>query len=426
MFIRILCALAVSMALILSCSDEITNNYYQNTNGAVFGNVVPADSGVVELDGLSDITAPIDAAGFFNIANVAPGKYTLTVRPQNHSKRLFEDVVVGTGVTTQFTNVTIANYPYPIYSVNPPDGSVNVSTYLYMSIVSDEELGIEALNASTSFEPDVFGTWDPYQDDEYGKATGQFRYTFYPYEVLKAATQYTMTIDAESLATHGTALAEDLVTSFTTRQMTVTLYVAKNSYTSRVSRRDFSASLRTQTCMATDSVAKSVRFEPEIEGQWFQGDLYPNCGQVGYAREHRFLLVGQALLRKTTYKAFIDGAPLGTGFKDTIEFVTEGYEVTDVRPRNGYDYVPADNQVLVIFNEPMDTVSVRLAFSVTKVGGDEVPGTFAWDEDRNELMWSHWDNLYAEGTYIIEVTTDAKIESGANLDVGWKSYFKVE
>ena len=82
--------------------------------------------------------------------------------------------------------------------------------------------------------------------------------------------------------------------------------------------------------------------------------------------------------------------------------------------------------MLVIFNEPMDTVSVRLAFSVTKVGGDEVPGTFAWDEDRNELMWSHWDNLYAEGTYIIEVTTDAKIESGANLDVGWKSYFKVE
>lgn len=410
----------------MSCSDEITNIYYQNTNGAVFGNVVPADSGIVELDGLSDITAPIDADGFFNIANVAPGKYSLTVRPQNHSKRFFADVVVGTGVTTQFTNVTIANYPYPIYSVNPSDGSVNVSTYMNVSILSDEVLDTDALNVSTRFEPTLPGAWFPYTVDDYGKALGQFRYTFYSNENLQAGILYTMTIDAEVSSDHGVNLAEDVVTSFMTRPANVTLNLTDNPYTGRVPRRDFEANVLLQTCVATDSVIKAIRFEPEIDGQWFPGDAYPYCGQLGVSHNHHFRLTGEPLLKKTKYRAYIDGTPLGTSLKDSIEFLTEGNEVTDVRPLNGYPGVPTDNQVLVIFNEPMDTASVRQAFSVTKLGGEETHGTFEWNEDRDELMWSHWDNLYSTGTYIIRVTTEAKVESGDFLDVGWESYFKVE
>src|SRR5690606_5164440 len=115
----------------------------------------------------------------------------------------------------------------------------------------------------------------------------------------------------------------------------------------------------------------------------------------------------------------IDYRPLGGAKGDTVEFTTEGYEILDVRPRGGYYGVPVDNQVLVIFNEPMDTASVRLAFSVTRNGGDQVPGTFEWNDDLTELMWSHWDNPYTTGTYIIKVTTDARIITGESLHYDW-------
>src|SRR5690606_10783395 len=100
MYTKLLIGFVLTLALLLACGDDITNIYYDNINGAIFGNVVPADSGIAELTGLTNHTVPIDANGFFNFANIAPGTYTLNLRPDNHGRRLFKNVVVGTGVTT--------------------------------------------------------------------------------------------------------------------------------------------------------------------------------------------------------------------------------------------------------------------------------------------------------------------------------------
>ena len=72
--------------------------------------------------------SPIDANGFFNFANVEPGTYTSELKPQNHGRRLFSDVIVGTGVTTQFRGTTISKYPFPVFSTSPKDGATSVDT----------------------------------------------------------------------------------------------------------------------------------------------------------------------------------------------------------------------------------------------------------------------------------------------------------
>ena len=427
MIARLLLALLIAAALILSCQDQVTNNYYTLSGGAVFGNVVPPDTGTATLNGLASLSTPIDANGYFNFADVPPGIYTLVIQPTNHSKRRLTDVIVGTGITAQFRDTPISRLPYPVYSVSPADSTTGVYTGTYITIRCDEALDLDDLNAKTVFDPPVEGSWGPFYDDYYydkGLAVSA-NYTFRPLYDLTPSTVYHMTVAADVHTSSGGTLDHELKLTFTTREYPTYLDVHRNYYTGSVPRRSFHATLSVYRCVTADSVARAVRFEPEISGIWFKSDLYDRCGEADLAREYDFLASDLPLLPRTTYRVIVERAPLGATGADTTEFHTEGYEVINVLPRNGYYGVPVDNQVLVIFNQPMDTLSSRLAFSVSRVGGGEIPGTFTWNDDRTEMTYSHWDNLYTSGAYVIKMTTEAKTEEGEFLDVGWESYFIV-
>jgi hypothetical protein len=419
---KILTGIIVALALLLACGDDVTNIYYENINGAVFGNVVPADSGSAELDGLTDHFTPIDANGFFNFANVPPGTYTLIIRPDNHSRRQFRDVVVGSGVTEQFRETAISKTPFPIFAISPQDGATSVSTYLYLRIHSDEYLDPADLNGRTTFQPPLSGIWER---DDYPSGSEDKVYYFEPQSEIRPSTTYRLTIAKESLSPSGVDFDEDLVITFTTQDAYVYMQFSPYRFGGRISRRGFRVSATVSRCCDTDSVAKAIRFEPEIPGNWFPGDAYQRCDDEDLDREHDFVAGGTPLLPKTNYLAIIDLGPLGSPAMDTAQFLTEGYEVIDVRPRNGYYDVPIDNGVLIIFNEPMDTLSVRQAFSVTRTGGDAVTGAAGWNDELTDMMWLHPEHPFTTGTYIIKVKTDAKTASGENLDVGWESYFQV-
>ncbi len=419
---KLLLGLVLTLALLLACGDDITNIYYENINGAVFGNVVPADSGIAELSGLTNHTAPIDANGYFNFANVAPGTYTLNLRPDNHGRRQFKNVAVGTGVTTQLRDTPISTLPYPIFATYPENNATGVYNIAYITLYSDEVLDPDDLTARTTIEPPLSGVWAAVSN-AYPSEADKFEYSFVSSGSLKYSTAYQVTIAKDSPS--GVDFDADLVLNFTTRDNELRLQLRNQGVHSHVARRGFTAQATVFTCTDSDSVARAVRFEPEIRGTWFPQTNPQSCIEPGFAIRHDFAAANLPLPPLTTYKAIIDHRPVGGVKGDTIEFTTEGYEILDVRPRHGYYDVPVDNQVLVVFNEPMDTLSVRQAFSVTRNGGNEVPGTFEWNDDLTELMWSHWDNPYPTGTYIIRVSTDAKIITGENLDIGWESFFQV-
>jgi len=424
MYTKLLIGFVLTLALLLACGDDVTNIYYDNINGAVFGNVVPADSGIAELTGLTNHTVPIDANGFFNFANVPPGTYTLNLRPDNHGRRLFKNVVVGTGVTTQMRETPISILPYPIYASYPAVNATGVSTFAGFTLYSDEVLDPTDLDQRTTIEPSLTGKWYTYSD-YYETEVVVNRYIFAAQTALTPSTTYQLTIDKDSPSFSGVNFDSDLVLSFTTRDSDIDLEFNENGRPGHIERRGFRVEATIIPCTASDSIARAIRFEPEILGTWFPQVDLSRCAEPGFAIRHDFAAAGLPLPPRTTYKVIIDYRPLGGVKEDTLAFTTEGYEILDVRPRPGYYDVPVDNQVLVIFNEPMDTLSVRLAFSVTRNGGDQVPGTFEWNDDLTELMWSHWDNPYTTGTYIIKVTTDAKIITGESLDYDWESFFLV-
>jgi len=419
MYTKLLIGFVLTLALLLACGDDITNIYYENINGAVFGNVVPADSGTAELTGLTNHTVPIDANGFFNFANVPPGTYTLNLRPDNHGRRQFKDVTVGTGVTTQLRDTPISTLPFPIYASYPADNAIGVSAVASIRLYSDEVLDPADLDQRTTIEPPLSGFW---VDASLGE-TGKFAYEFASASSLQYSTAYQVTIAKDSPSS--VDFDADLVLNFTTRDNELRLQLRHQGVHGHVARRGFAVQATVFTCTDSDSIARAVRFEPEISGTWYPQTDPQRCIEPGFGIRHDFAAVDLPLPPLTTYKAIIDHRPIGGTKSDTIEFTTEGFEILDVRPRGGYYGVPVDNQVLVIFNEPMDTASVRLAFSVTRNGGDQVPGTFEWNDDLTELMWSHWDDPYTTGTYIIKVTTDAKIITGESLDYDWESFFLV-
>ncbi len=425
MFLRILAGFFLSIMLVLSCGDDITNNYYPSTGGAVFGNVVPADGGLATLYGLVELSTPLDANGFFNFADVPPGTYTLVIRPQSFSRRQFQDVIVGTGITAQYRDVAISKLPFPIYSISPVDSAVGVYVGTGVQILSDEILNIDDLNNKTTFEPAVQGSWLPYDYYDYGEPLATSIYYYALRYALAPSTVYRMVLDREIRTESGQTLDDDLVLTFTTQDVHVYFEFNESRSTNRVSRRGFRASAYIGRCATPDSVSLAIRFEPEISGVWQPSDYYPRCQEVGQAREFDFLATNLPLAPRTTYHAIFDGSFFGSSIEDTSVFLTEGYEVIKVLPRNGYYGVPTDNQVLVVFNEPMDTLSARQALTVTRVGGDEVPGTYAWNAQRTEMMYSHWDHPYTTGQYIIKVTRQALTEAGDTLDVGWDSYFQV-
>lgn len=422
MYTKFLIGFALTLALLLACGDDITNIYYENINGAVFGNVVPADSGIAELTGLTNHTAPIDANGFFNFANVAPGTYTLNLRPDNHGRRQFKNVVVGTGVTTQFRDTKISTLPYPIYASYPAVNATGVYTSANIWLYSDEVLNSIDLNQRTTIIPALSGLWSSYLD-YYESEADQYIYIFASLTELAPSTEYQLTIAKDSPS--GVDFDDDLVLNFTTRDSELRLQFRNQGVHSHVARRGFAVQATILPCTSSDSIARAVCFEPEIPGTWFPQVDPSRCTEPGFAIRHDLAAANLPLPPLTTYKAIIDYRPLGGVKGDTVEFTTVGYEILDVRPRLSYYGVPVNNQVLVIFNEPMDTLSVRQAFSVMRNGGDEVPGTFAWNDELTELMWSHWDHPYTTGTYIIKVTTDARIITGENLHYGWESYFQV-
>lgn len=424
MFLRMFCTFALCFGLVLSCSDEITNNYYDDTGGAVFGTVVPAATGTAKLVGGQQLTTPIDENGIFNFANVPPGTYSLIIEPDDYTKRVINEVIVGTGVTAQYRNTQISKFPYPIYEINPANDAINVRTYSNFRIRCDELLNLEDLRNFSHFEPAVEGMWELYSD-LYKVVADEDFYVFYPLEELYPATNYHLIIDESVRTEAGQPLGGDIDVSFTTENTYISFRVRENEGSGLVSRRGFRAEVNLGKCMDADSVAKAIRFVPEIPGVWVPDEIFGRCEGVGIARQFDFLATNLPLQPRTSYIAIIDGGPIGSLETDTVEFESEGYQVAEVAPRNGYYGVPRDNQVLVIFNEPMDTQSAQAAFSVKKADGTEVPGTFGWNAERTEMMWSHWENLYSPGVYTIKVTTEAKTESGEKLNVGWESYFQV-
>jgi len=425
------------------CSDDTVNNYYRSDTGAIYGNVLPVDSGVVRAIGGQIFETPLTSAGTFRLSDLPPGIYEVQVIPQNHTMRVFRDVTVESGKSQGLMRITISSLPYPVFKTSPANGAVDASSSQIVLYV-DEYLNLSDLNTATHISPAV--DQSPWISSSYYYGYDyESDYMSYPIcytnvsrqgkSGFQVGTEYQVTIDSTVRTISGTPLGKTLRFSFRSQSLSVQVFLPRYSLTGLVSLSSFSPSLKFSTCVNPDSVNKALRFEPPIEGVWMssQGNDYGRtCSDLPNNYFYRFFQTGAAPLASTNYRLIVDDVTklvdeVSFEIPDTTEFLTDAYGVEYVSPVQGAYHVVADQQILLTFNALMDTLSVQATFKLERYGGEAVSGEFAWTLPGRKLTFSHPGQLLvSQGVYRITVLKGAKTAAGSELEKDFVSYFAVE
>ncbi len=416
---------ATLLLLLISCSDDIVNNYYGSEAGSITGYINPPDPGTrISIDGGTTFELA-DERGFFILTNLQPGIYDLTIDPANYTKRSIRGLTITPGKTHNLDEVVLSTFPYPIYEVQPEDGAENVYSPTQFVIYADEQLNLDDLRAGISIDPPIEIT--DIRDDDYRLSTTRYSVRFK--NRLALGTTYRVTISGDVRTAAGIALGEDIAVSFTTQAMTVYVDLPPQGAMGGVTLRTFQPVLRFGDCVDAEAISRAVDFIPAIEGIWLPQFTSSECEKQNHYRSYSFFPTSPPLLAETNYLLIVsDQEELTDGVylprADTTSMTTEPYGVTSLYPKNATTNVSTNIYVELRFNVPMDTASVETAFALTPSVGGQPSGIFTWSSSKMIMNYYPDDHLLGGTVYTITVGTHAQLATGENVTREFVSYFQ--
>ncbi len=145
----------------------------------------------------------------------------------------------------------------------------------------------------------------------------------------------------------------------------------------------------------------ALRLEPAVEGsgKWLNSTTYVFRPTAQWAPATSYLATVPAGVSDTL------GASLGTDY--TWRFTTISPAVSQTEPAQSTQYVGPNQEVKVVFNQPMDPPLAEGSFSLAaEATGELVAGTFSWPDDRTFVF--HPDQpLRLSTTYVAGVAAGA-------------------
>ncbi len=161
-----------------------------------------------------------------------------------------------------------------------------------------------------------------------------------------------------------------------------------------------------------DQLPAPLTIEPAVEGrgEWVNTSIY----QFTPAEP----LAGGTLYTVTVQAGLSD--PLGATLEASYSwsFRTLPPQILSVSPAQGTENVPLDAHITIRFSQPMDKASTEAAFTLL-YAGEPVAGTFGWDEDARELIFTPDELLHIESVYVLTLSAEARSAGGAGkLDAG--------
>ncbi len=412
----VIIALLAAIAGLISCDRSTVNNYGTNLTGIV-GNVTPADGGeALAVNGVDTFFTQIYSDGFFIHEGLRAGIYRVIIQPDHYSRRQVSDVIVVTGEFTQLKQISLSTYPYPFYLSSPQDGSVNVSRYAAERIYlyTDEGLDTASLAEATSFDPPLPGKWS---------TTGNKGIVYMASTPLRTGTTYRLTLATTARTLAGSPLEKELCLRFSTEPLRAMVGQLPLGIDGGVRLRDFSPRVQFNDSVVVDSASRAIRFEPDIEGEWFsvfssyrEGYLrfLPSNGQLEPEASYRMIVSDRVNLIGTVHLLT----------PDTTSFITEPYGVTDYYPRHGQISSPTSS-VWLEFNTTMNTTSVESAFTLTDADSNLIAGAYQWSGMSAVAFHPESGALQSGQTYRIRLATTARTVSGVNLKHEYQSVFMV-
>jgi hypothetical protein len=417
----IITAIAITIIFISGCEDKTVNNYYEGMPGGIAGYTSPADSGTVTAIGINNYQGIIGENGYFQILDMEPGIYEVTIYPENYSRYVFHDVFVSQGDVTLLKGINLSVYPYPIRSTYPEDGAEDIHPNSRIAISTYESLDVDDLNGGTTIIPQLEGSWELYRSIEYRYVAS---------EEVQFNTTYHITIDGSVSTEEGVPLGENMQFSFTTGPLKVSVSLPNETVQGGIPIIGFSPRVSFTHDVYVDQVNAAINFEPPINGFWlsFREDYYttffffPTCGALSPNSSYMMIISDQVNLY----------GDVSLSEPDTTFITTAGYGVNYISPSNGYTGASAYTNIRLLFSLPMDTASVEAAFSLCEFDEDgvelilpPVEGVFTW-YGPTEMRFQPLEYLNSGSVYKIGVTTDARTETGIPIDEEFESYFLVQ
>jgi hypothetical protein len=109
----------------------------------------------------------------------------------------------------------------------------------------------------------------------------------------------------------------------------------------------------------------------------------------------------------------VDGTPLDEPTAWT--FVTAEPQVLSVSPKDGTLHASLDRTVAVVFNQPMDVGSVESSFQLLRENQKPLGGTFEWNEDHTEMIFTPKNLLKRDMKYTIVLPSGVKAQGGSPI-----------
>jgi uncharacterized protein YfaS (alpha-2-macroglobulin family) len=117
----------------------------------------------------------------------------------------------------------------------------------------------------------------------------------------------------------------------------------------------------------------------------------------------------------------IDGSPLEKA--DLWSFTTAAPLLVSYEPGNGVGYVRLDAKVQLVFNQPMDSLSVESNFRLLDRASKPVPGKVTWDDKQTVLTFSPDLLLERDNQYTLSLDGQAKANGGTPLGTSLQVQF---
>lgn len=415
---RPLLVLLLSVTL-LSCTEK---NIIMPVDGSVSGYLRPAVGGAMIRTADSSVTTISLDDGYFLLQPVSPGTHDIIVDADGFSRRVLRQLIVHTGRTTTLEPVTLSRMPYPVFDVDPDDGTILVSTGTTIYVSCDERLDFASLNESAAISPPIAGAWFEHGLPYPGGAPLVFYYSFSRGEYYDLNTAYTLTIAGDTKTLAGKTLGRPIEIHFTTAPLTAGITVkAQNGSPPIVNVLTPDLRVYFNAEVHIDSLRKAVLIDPPIEGVWVPATGDSLSGAFGFTMPS-----GSYLRPSTNYAVLIRddialSGPHRLGESFLKIFVTNGFAIEN--PRAGSSsLIAADGPASIQFNIPADTAATTAAITIKRSDGTYLPFISSWEDELREVKFTPTDGWEGGVTYKVTVSTNAKSLEGGRLAYLYEFY----
>jgi len=160
------------------------------------------------------------------------------------------------------------------------------------------------------------------------------------------------------------------------------------------------------------SVEAAFTLSPQVEGhgEWLNTStyiFYPDPALLGGVR---YTVTLNTALVSTNGMGFADATGSSWSFTTALPMLV------NLTPALDFDWIRLDQSFVMTFNQPMDAASFESNFSFVSASGEQVAGSYTWNETNSEVTFTPASLLARSTLYTLTIPTTVLGSGGTPID----------